>query len=81
MLDGTYEQTLREINNEDWEFVHYLLQFVAVAVHPLCVEELAELLTFDFKAGSIPKFHKDWHLEDPMHAVLSICRSFLTLLL
>jgi len=59
-LDGTYERTLREINKEDWEFAHRLLQFVAVAVRPLRVEELAELLAFDFKAGSIPKFHEDW---------------------
>ena len=80
-LDGTYERTLREINKEDWEFAHCLLQFVAVAVHPLRVEELAELLAFDFKAGSIPKSHEDWRLEVPMHAVLSTCRSFLTPLL
>ena len=80
-LDGTYERTLREINKEDWEFAHRLLQFVAVAVHPLRVEELAELLAFDLKAGSIPKSHEDWRLEDPMHAVLSTCRSFLTPLL
>ena len=78
-LDGTYERTLREINREDWEFAHRLLQFVAVAARPLRVEELAELLAFDFKEGSIPKFHEDWRVEDPMHAVLSTCRSFLTI--
>ena len=76
-LDETYERTLREINKADWEFAHRLFQFVAVAVRPLFVEELAELLAFDFKAGSIPKFHDDWRLEDPMHAILSTCPSFL----
>ena len=44
---------------------------------PLRVEELAELLAFDFEARSIPKFHEDWRLEDPIRAVLSTCRSFL----
>jgi hypothetical protein len=48
-----------------------------VAVRPLRVEELAELLECDFEAGPIPKFHEDWRLEDPMHAVLSTCPSFL----
>ena len=78
-LDETYERTLREINKADWEFAHRLFQFVAVAVRPLLVEELAELLAFDFKAGPIPKFHDDWRLEDPMHAVLSTCPSFLAI--
>ena len=78
-LDETYERTLREISKANWGFAYRLFQFVAVAVRPLRVEELAELLAFDFKAGSIPKFHEDWRLEDPMHAVLSTCRSFLTI--
>ena len=47
-LDETYECTLREINLANWELTHRLFQFVAVAVRPLRVEELAELLTFDF---------------------------------
>jgi ankyrin repeat protein len=78
-LDETYERTLREINKANREFAHRLFQFVAVAVRPLRVEELAELLAFDFEAGSIPKFHEDWRLEDPMHAVLSTCPSLLAI--
>ena len=78
-LDGTYERTLQEINKADWEFALRLFQFVAVAVRPLLVEELAELLAFDFKTGSIPKFYEDWRLEDPIYAVLSVCPSFLTI--
>jgi len=73
------ERTLKEINKAEWEIAHRLFQFVAVAVRPLRVEELAELLAFDIKAGSIPKFHEDWRLEDPIHAVLSTCRSFLAI--
>jgi hypothetical protein len=57
-LDETYERTLREINKANWGFAHRLFQFVAVAVRPLYVEELAELLAYDFKAGPIPKFHR-----------------------
>jgi ankyrin repeat protein len=76
-LDETYQRTLREINEADWEFAHRLFQFVAVASRPLRVEELAELLAFDFKAGPIPKFHEGWRLEDPVDAVLSACSSLL----
>ena len=78
-LDETYERTLREISKAEWEIARRLFQFVAVAGRPLCVEELAELLAFDFEAGSIPKFHEDWRLEDPIHAVLSTCPSFLAI--
>jgi ankyrin repeat protein len=76
-LDETYQRTLRGIDKADWKFVHRLFQFVAVASRPLRVEELAELLAFDFNAGPIPKFHEDWRLEDPVDAVLSACSSLL----
>jgi hypothetical protein len=78
-LDETYERTLREIKKANWGFAHRLFQFVAVAARPLRVEELAELLAFDFEARPIPKFHEDWRLEDSMHAVLSTCPSFLAI--
>ena len=78
-LDETYKRTLQEINKADWEYAHRLFQFVAVAVRPLRVEELAELLAFDFEAGPIPKLYEDWRPEDPMYAVLSACPSFLTI--
>ena len=78
-LDETYERTLRDINKADWEFAHRLFQFVAVASRPLRVEELAELLTFDFKAGSIPQIHEGWRLEDPSDAVLATCSSLFTI--
>src|SRR5260370_39008722 len=70
-LDETYQRTLGEINEADWEFAHRLFQFVAVASRPLRVEELAELLAFDFKAGPIPKYYEDWRLEEPVDAVVS----------
>jgi hypothetical protein len=77
-LDETYERTLREINKADWELAHRLFQCVTVASRPLLVEELAEFLAFDFKAGLIPKFREDWRLEDPVEAVLSTCSTLLS---
>src|SRR5260221_12354515 len=78
-LDATYERTLREIKDTNWEFARRLLLCVAVVSRPLGVEELAELLAFDFEAGQIPTFHEDWRLEDPVEAVLSTCSTLLSL--
>jgi hypothetical protein len=46
-----------------------------VAVRPLRVEELAEVLTFDFKAEGIPNLNVGWRWEDQEAAVLSACSS------
>ena len=78
-LDETYERTLREINEADWELAHRLCQCVAVACRPLRVEELADFLAFDFSAGPIPKFREDWRFEDPLEAVLSTCSTLFSL--
>ena len=72
-LDETYERTLREIQEPKWESAQRLLVCVTVASRPLQVEELAEILAFDFKSGAIPKFHKDWRLNNPVEAILSAC--------
>src|SRR6202789_4362145 len=79
-LDETYERILQGINKANWEFAHRMLQFVSVASRPLCVNELADLLAFDFEAGSIPKFYEDWRLEDPVDAVLSTCSTLLAII-
>jgi ankyrin repeat protein len=43
------------------------------------VEELADILAFDFSAGPIPKFRKGSRLTDPVEAVLSVCPTLLSL--
>ena len=78
-LDEVYECVLQEIDGIDWEFARRLLHCVAVAFRPLRVEELAEVLAFDFDTGPIPKYHKDWRLEDPVEVVLSTCSTLLSL--
>src|SRR6266853_1328608 len=77
-LDETYERTLREIDDTNWEFARRLLLCVAVASRPLCVEELAEIIAFDFKTGPIPKFPEEWRLEGPVETVLSTCSTLLS---
>jgi ankyrin repeat protein len=77
-LDETYERTLEDIGDQNWEYAHRLFQCVAAASRPLRTAELAEFLAFDFEAESTPKYLEDWRLEDPGHAVFSICSSLLT---
>ena len=78
-LDETYERALRDIDKANWEFVHHLLQCVAVAFRPLRVTELAEILSLDFNTRPIPKFHDGWRMEDPVDAVLSATSSLLAI--
>ena len=79
-LDATYERTLLDIDEQNWEYAHRLFQCITVASRPLRVEELAEFLAFDFDEGANPRFEADWRPEDPEDAVLSICSSLITVL-
>jgi hypothetical protein len=78
-LDATYDRTLQDIEEQNWERAHLLFQCVAAASRPLCVEELVGFLAFDFQAGPIPKFHENLRREHPVSAVLSTCSSLFAL--
>jgi len=77
-LNETYERTLREIKEKKRESAQRLLVCVTVASCPLRVEELAEILAFEFKSGAMPKFHEDWRLKNLVDAVLSACSTLLS---
>ena len=79
-LDETYERVLKDIDEDNREHAHRLLHCLAVAIRPLRVQELAEILAFDFEGseGGIPKFRVDWRSKDQEWAVLSTCSSLIT---
>ena len=79
-LDETYERVLRDIHDDNKEHARRLLHSLAVAIRPLRVEELAEILAFDFDAvkGGIPEYHADWRWKDQEEAVLTTCSSLIT---
>ena len=82
-LDETYEQVIKEINKANREHAYRLLQCLMVAIRPLYVEELAEVLAFDFDSaqrapGAIPKFNASWCWENREEAILSTCSSLVT---
>ncbi len=57
-LDSTYDRMLENIDERNWEYVLRIFQLIAVASRPLRIEELAEFIAFDFKAGPIPAFRE-----------------------
>ena len=65
-LDETYERILKDINEDNREHARRLLHCLAVSIRPLRVEELAEILAFDFDDAheGIPKFHAGWRWKD-----------------
>ena len=81
-LDETYERVLREINKANREHARRLLQCLAVALRPLRVEELAEILAIDFDAPAhrgIPQLNPNWRWSDQHMAVLSTCSSLIAI--
>ena len=82
-LDETYERILKGINKAQRDNAHRLLRCLTVAVRPLHVQELAELLAFDFQAsteGGIPTLKEDWRWDDQEEAILSTCSSLITII-
>ena len=79
-LDETYERILKGINNANREHAHRLLQCLVVAVRPLRVAELAEVLAVDFgtaSGGEASKLKTEWRWEDQEDAILSTCSSLI----
>jgi hypothetical protein len=59
-LDETYERVLKEIKKPNQKHTHRLLQCLVVAVRPLRIAELAEVLAVNFEEEGIPKLNPDW---------------------
>ena len=81
-LDETYERILRGINKANRNNAYRLLQCLTVAVRPLRVAELAEILAVDFGTaayGGTSKLNTEWRWEDQQHAILSTCSSLISI--
>jgi hypothetical protein len=80
-LDETYFHVLSQIPQVNKAHAYRMLQCLLVAVRPLRLEELAELLAFEYDAvsGGIPKYRAAWRLEDQTQVVLSACSSLVTI--
>ena len=79
-LDETYERVLKEIKKPNRKHARRLLQCLVVAIRPLQVEELAEVLAVDFgDDDEIPKLNPNWRWEEQEQALLSSCSSLITI--
>jgi ankyrin repeat protein len=79
-LDETYERLLKGIKKANREHARRLLQCLVVAIRPLRVEELAEVLAVDFdSAEGIPRLNPDWRREDQEQALLAACSSLIAI--
>ena len=81
-LDETYERVLNVIKKVNQEHAIRLLHCLTVAIRPLRVEELAEVLAVDFDAArreGIPKLNPNWRWADQHQAVLSTCSSLIAI--
>jgi len=79
-LDETYERILKEIKKPNKRLTQRVLQSLVVAIRPLRVADLAEVLTVDFNdAEGIPRSKPDWRWEDQELALLSACSSLIAI--
>jgi hypothetical protein len=71
---------LKEIKKPNREHARRLLQCLVVAIRPLRVEELAEVLAIDFdNADGVPKLNPKWRWEDEEQALLASCSSLISI--
>ena len=79
-LDGTYERILQQIPKSNRVHAHRLLQCLTVAVRPLRLEELAEVLAVNFsREEKVPIVDEKLRWEDQEQAVLSVCSSLIAI--
>jgi hypothetical protein len=77
-MDETYERILKEIKPHQG-CVHCLLQCLVVAIRPLHVGELAEVLANDFDVEGVPTLNPSWGWEDQEQALPSSRSSLSTI--
>jgi ankyrin repeat protein len=79
-LDETYERIIKEIKKPNRDHALRILQCLVVAIRPLEVEELAEVLAVDFDdAEGMAKLNPNWRWEDQEQALLSSCSSLIAI--
>ena len=71
---------LKEIKRPNRDHARRLLQCLVVAIRPLRIDELAEVLAVDFDdEEGVPKLNSDWRWEDQEQALLSSCSSLISI--
>src|SRR5258708_6238082 len=79
-LEETYERILRGINHAREKDARRLLQCLAVAIRPLRVEELSDILAMKFDAGQLTKYAANRRDENSEEEILLVCSSLITII-
>jgi len=80
-LDKTYECMLKEIKRPNRGHAQCLVQCLIVAVWPLHIDELAEVLAVGFNdEEGVLKLKPDWYWEDKEQVLLSSCSSLILII-
>jgi hypothetical protein len=75
-----YECILKEIKKPNRGHARCVLECLVVAIRPLRVAELAEVLAVDFDdVDGIPKLNRDWQWEDQEQALMIACSSLIAI--
>ena len=79
-LDETYERILKEIKKPNRGLAQRVLQCLVVAIRPLQVSELAEVLAVDLDDSvGIPRLRADWRWDDQEQALMIACSSLIAI--
>ena len=71
---------MKEIKKPNRSLAQRVLQCLVVAIRPLRVAELAEVLAVDFdNSEGIPRLNADWRWEDQEQALLIACSSLVAI--
>ncbi len=79
-LGETYERILQGIDQAREKDARHLLYCLAVAIRPLCVEELSDILAMKFNAGQPPKYSANRREENSEEEILLACSSLITVI-
>jgi hypothetical protein len=77
-LDETYKHALLSIDEKKREYAQRLFKCLIIAIRPLRVAELAEILAIQFEPDALPKCDVGWRLGDAEEAVLSVGSSLIS---
>src|SRR5260221_3909157 len=79
-LDDTYEKALQGIPKQKQQHAHRVFQCLVVAIRPLNVEELAEILAISVDSDASPSLMEDWRPLNPEEELLSACSTLISII-
>lgn len=77
-LEETYIRILEKVDKKHYDHLKLFLKWIAYSARPLSLEELAEVITIDFKALAGPTFNHKRRYVDPKR-VLDKCTGLIVL--